>query len=249
MNNTLYVGLSRQMTLQTQMDIIANNIANSDTAGFKVEGLTVSEDVEQPALKGAANPGVNSRISFVRQSGMGRNFAQGSMKQTGGTFDLGLQGAGFFEVQTANGNRLTRDGRFTLNAQGQIVDAAGDPVLSSTGSPITIDPAKTKPVIAHDGTISQDGVIAGKIGVFRVADRSQLSKQGDGLLDPGGQTPTADAPGQIEQGMIEGSNVDPIQQMTQMIAVSRAYEQVANMMSQTGSLADESIQRLGKVTN
>ena len=247
MNNALYVGLSRQMALQAQMNVIANNIANSDTAGFKVEGLTVSEDVQQPAASGAFSSTPASKIVFVHQSGMGRDFSQGGMKQTGGTFDLGIQGQGFFQVQTANGNRLTRDGRFTLNAQSQIVNAAGDPVLSATGAPITVDPTKTPPQIARDGTISQDGVIAGKIGVFRVADRSQLSKQGDGLLDPGTQTPTADAPGKVQQGMIEGSNVDPIQQMTQMISVSRAYEQVANMMSQTSSLADESIQRLGKV--
>jgi flagellar basal-body rod protein FlgF len=247
MNNALYVGLSRQMTLQTQMNVIANNIANSDTAGFKVEGLMVGEDVERPATKGFANPSVSSKISFVHDSGMGRDFSQGGLKQTGGTFDLALHGGGFFQIQTASGNRLTRDGRFTLDAQGQIVDTAGDPVLSSNGNPINIDPTKTAPLIARDGTISQDGVIAGKIGVFKVADRSQLSKQGDGLLDTGGQTPTADAPGKIEQGMIENSNVDPILEMTQMIAVSRAYEQVANMMSQTGSLSDESIQRLGKV--
>ena len=247
MNNALYVGLSRQMTLQRQMNVIANNIANSDTVGFKVEGLMVGEDVERPATKGFSPPGINSKVSFVHDSGMGRDFSQGGLKQTGGTFDLALHGDGFFQVQTANGNRLTRDGRFTLNAQGQIVDGAGDPVLSSTGNPINIDPTKTAPIIARDGTISQDGVIAGKIGVFKVADRSQLNKQGDGLLDTGGQTPTADAPGKIEQGMTENSNVDPILMMTQMVSVSRAYEQVANMMSQTGSLSDESIQRLGKV--
>ena len=247
MNNALYVGLSRQMTLQRQMNIIANNIANSDTVGFKAEGLVVGEDVERPATKGFSPIGINSKVSFVHDAGMGRDFAQGGLKQTGGTFDLALHGDGFFQVQTANGNRLTRDGRFTLNAQGQIVDGAGDPVLSSTGNPINIDPIKTAPQIARDGTISQDGVIAGKIGVFKVADRSQLSKQGDGLLDTGGQTPTADAPAKVEQGMIENSNVDPILMMTQMVSVSRAYEQVANMMSETGSLSDESIQRLGKV--
>jgi flagellar basal-body rod protein FlgF len=249
MNNALYVGLSRQMTLKREMDVIANNIANSDTVGFKVESLLLREDVQQPTLKPSSGTAAPEKISFVHDAGVAIDYTQGSLKQTGGTYDLGLRGEGFFEVQTANGNRLTRDGRFTLNAQSQLVDMSGNPVLSSGGQAIRIDPTKTAPSIAHDGTISQDGVVAGKVGVFKVADRSQLGKSEGGLFDPtaSGQTPTADPTTSVQQGMIENSNVDAIQQMTRMIAVSRAYEQVSNMMDQTSSTSDESIQRLGKV--
>jgi flagellar basal-body rod protein FlgF len=249
MNNALYVGLSRQMTLKRQMDVIANNIANSDTTGFKVESLMLREDVQQPPLKPSSGSAAPEKISFVHDAGVSIDYTQGALKQTGGTFDLGLHGDGFFQVQTANGNRLTRDGRFTLNGQGQLVDMAGDPVLSNGGQPIRIDPTKTAPTISHDGTISQDGVIAGKVGVFKVADRAQLDKTEGGVFDPttNGQTPTVDTKTTVEQGMIENSNVDAIQQMTRMIAVSRAYEQVSNMMDQTSSTSDESIQRLGKV--
>lgn len=247
MNNALYVGLSRQMTLKREMDVIANNIANSDTTGFKVESLMLREDVQQPTLKPGSGP--TEKISFVHDAGVSIDYTQGALKQTGGTFDLGLRGDGFFQVQTANGNRLTRDGRFTLNAQSQLVDMAGNLVLGSGGQPIRIDPTKTPPSIAHDGTISQDGVIAGKVGVFKVADRSQLDKTEGGMFDPttNGLTPTVDTSTTIQQGMIENSNVDAIQQMTRMISVSRAYEQVSNMMDQTSSTSDESIQRLGKV--
>jgi flagellar basal-body rod protein FlgF len=247
MNNALYVGLSRQMTLKRQIDVIANNIANSDTVGFKVESLMLREDVQQPPLKPGSAPA--EKISFVHDAGVSIDYTQGALKQTGGVYDLGLRGDGFFQVQTANGNRLTRDGRFTLNAQSQLVDVAGNPVLSSGGQPIRIDPTKTAPSIAHDGTISQDGVIAGKVGVFKVADRSQLGKNEGGLFDPtvSGQAPTVDTGTSVQQGMIENSNVDAIQQMTRMIAVSRAYEQVSNMMDQTSNTSDESIQRLGKV--
>jgi len=231
------------------MDVIANNIANSDTTGFKVESLMLREDVQQPPLKPSSGSTPAEKISFVHDAGVSVDFTQGALKQTGNTFDLGLRGDGFFQVQTPNGNRLTRDGRFSLNAQSQLVDIAGNPVLSSGGQPIRIDPNKTAPSIAHDGTISQDGVIAGKVGTFKVADRAQLGKDEGGLFDPtpGGQTPTADPTTSIQQGMIENSNVDAIQQMTRMIAVSRAYEQVSNMMDQTSNTSDESIQRLGKV--
>lgn len=247
MNNALYVGLSRQMTLKREMDVIANNIANSDTVGFKVESLMLREDVQQPSNKPWTGSAPPEKISFVHDAGVSLDYTQGALKQTGATFDLGLKGDGFFQVQTANGNRLTRDGRFTLNAQGQLVDLGGNPVLSSGGQPLRIDPNKTMPTIAHDGTISQDGVVAGKVGTFQVADRAQLGKESSGMFDPGAQTPTADPKTTVQQGMLENSNVDAIQQMTRMIAVSRAYEQVSNMMDQTSNTSDESIQRLGRV--
>jgi flagellar basal-body rod protein FlgF len=247
MNNALYVGLSRELTLKRQMDVIANNIANSDTVGFKVESLMLGQDVQHPAVSPSAFGAAPETITFVHDTGMARNFGQGALRQTGGVFDLGLQGDGFFQVQTAAGNRLTRDGRFTLDAQSQMVDSAGNAVLQAGGQPIHIDPTKTSPQIARDGTVSQDGQVVGKIGVFKVADRTTLSKEGSGRFDPGAQTPVADPGTAVQQGMIENANVDAIQQMTRMISVSRAYEQVANMMDQTGNTSDQSIQRLGRV--
>lgn len=247
MNNALYVGLSRQMTLKQQMDLIANNIANSDTVGFKVESLLLREDVQQPSLKPSAGITPTEKITFVTAAGTSRDYGQGALKQTGGVFDLGLAGDGFFAVQTANGVRYTRDGRFSMNARGQLIDVAGNTVLNGANSPIQIDPTKSQPSIAHDGTISQDGLVAGKIGVFKFADRNGLKKDGSGLYDLGNQTATPDTATKVQQGMIENSNVDAIQQMTRMIAVSRAYEQVAGMMDQTGSTSDQAIQRLGRV--
>jgi flagellar basal-body rod protein FlgF len=245
MNNALYVGLSRQLTLKRQMDVIANNIANSDTAGFKVESLQLGQDVQAPQLRPGQAPA--PAITFVRDTGLSRDYHQGALRQTGAPFDLGLQGDGFFEVQTTAGARLTRDGRFTLNAQGQLVDSSGNAVLQGGGQPIQVDPTKTTPQIAHDGTVSQDGQVLGKIGVFTVADRSALTKTGGGLYDPGAQTPTTDPNTAVQQGMIETANVDAIQQMTRMISVSRAYEQVTSMMDATGTASDQSIQRLGRV--
>ena len=245
MNNALYVGLSRQLTLRHQMDVIANNIANTDTVGFKVESLQVGEDVQAPQLPPGG--GAAEAITFVHDIALTRDFRQGSLRQTGGAFDLGLQGDGFFEVQTPTGNRLTRDGRFGLDAQGQLVDSSGNAVLGNGGSPIVLDPTKSSPQIAHDGTVSQDGQVIGKIGVFTVPNRGALTKIGNGMFDPAGQTPLADANTAVQQGMIENANVDAIQQMTRMISVSRAYEQVTSMMDGVGNASDQSIQRLGRV--
>ena len=245
MNNALYVGLSRQLTLKRQMDVIANNIANSDTVGFKVESLELGQDVQRPAM--APGQIAAESITFVHDTGLARDFRQGALRQTGGPFDLGLQGDGFFQVQTPQGVRLTRDGRFTLDAQGQLVDSAGNTVLQNGRQPIRVDPTKNTPQIAHDGTVSQDGQILGKIGVMKVADRTALIKAGNGLFDAGAQTPLVDQNTAVQQGMIENANVDAISQMTRMIAVSRAYEQVTNMMDQTATTSDQSIQRLGRV--
>jgi flagellar basal-body rod protein FlgF len=245
MNNALYVGLSRQLTLRHQMDVIANNIANTDTVGFKVESLQMGEDVQAPQLPPGG--GAAEAITFVHDIGLIRDFRQGALRQTGAPFDLGLQGDGFFEVQTPNGVRLTRDGRFGLNGQGQLVDSAGNTVLQAGSQPIQVDPTRTTPQIAHDGTVSQDGQTIGKIGVFAVADRTALTETGGGHYDPGAQTPTVDPNTVIQQGMIENANVDAIQQMTRMISVSRAYEQVTSMMDATGAASDQSIQRLGRV--
>jgi flagellar basal-body rod protein FlgF len=245
MNNALYVGLSRQLTLKRQMDVIANNIANSDTVGFKVESLTLGQDVQAPQLQPGQPPA--PPITFVHDVALNRDFRQGPLRQTGGPFDLGLQGDGFFQVQTATGNFLTRDGRFALNAQGQLTDSSGNLVTQAGGQPIQVDPTKTSPQIAHDGTVSQDGQILGKIGVFAVPDRSALTKVGGGLYDFGTLTPTTDPTTVVQQGMIETANVDAIQQMTRMISVSRAYEQVTSMMDAVGTASDQSIQRLGRV--
>jgi flagellar basal-body rod protein FlgF len=243
MDNTLYVSLSRQITLRKELDVVANNIANADTAGFKVESLMVGADPATPTAAPGSRP-----LQFVTDNGLSRDFSQGALTQTGGSYDLGLRGQGFFQVQTAGGTRYTRDGHFSLDAQGQIVTAAGDPVLSEGGSPIAIDPTKPPPLIGQDGTVTQGQQIAGKIGVVNFTSLTALQKVGGGYYQNVSNIGSQAAPStKVEQGMIENSNVNPITQITRLIEVSRAYEQIANIMTQTGSVYDESIQRLGKV--
>lgn len=241
MDNALYVGLSRQMTLQRALDVAANNLANVDTAGFKVESLQVQTD----ALAAPAVPS-SDPIKYVIDNGLTRNFGQGGLEQSSNPLDVGIEGDGFFTVQTSAGNRYTRDGRFGIDAQNQLVDHNGDPVLSSSGSPIALDPKKTDTAIAKDGTISQNGTQVGKLGVARFANLSALKKQGDNLYDAPGVTPTTATDAKLHQGMVERSNVQPIVEITSLIAITRAYERVSQMMSQTQDLSESAIQRLGK---
>ena len=243
MDNTLYISLSRQMTLRREMDIIANNIANADTTGFKVENLMVRTEPARPArMADGPNP-----VKFVLDDGVARDFTQGSMQATGGAFDLAIEGKGFFKIDTAVGERFTRDGRFTLSPEGRLTTQDGDAVQGESGE-IVVDPAKGMVAIAQDGTVSQAGEKVGKVGVFLFDDRSVLAKdRGNLFRNTSNAEPNPDTASRIRQGMLEGSNVNPIRQITRMIEVSRAYESVVKTMENTADLSRRAVERLGRV--
>lgn len=243
MDNTLYISLSRQMTLRREMDVIANNISNSDTTGFKVESLMVRTEAQAPAaMTGDPNP-----VKFVLDDGVARDFSQGALHQTNGAFDLAIEGKGFFKVDTPAGERFTRDGRFTLSPEGKLTTQGGDAVLGAGGD-IQVDPAKGPVAIAADGTVSQAGERIGKVAVFAFDDRSVLAKDQDNLLkNVSNAQPTADTTSRVRQGMLEGSNVNPILQITRMIEVSRAYEGAVKAMENTADLSRRAVERLGRV--
>jgi len=243
-DNALYVGLSRQMTLRRELDVVANNVANVDTVGFKVEALMVGTDTETLPAAGPAP----DTVHFALDGGVARDFSQGALKQTGSTLDVALDGQGFFRVSTPNGERYTRDGRLSLDSQGRLVTSSGNPVLDSSGGEITLDLSKGAPKIGADGTISQGTLTAGAIGVANFASLSALSKEGNGLYSNVSNLQPAPAPDtRIRQGMIESSNVDPISQITKLVEVSRAYETISKMMDQTASLSTDAINRLGQL--
>lgn len=243
MDNTMYVALSRQMTLRREMDIIANNIANSDTTGFKVEMAMVKTD---PADRARMVDGPKS-LKFVIDDGVIRDFSQGALRRTGATFDLAIEGQGFFKVQSDGGERYTRDGRFTLGADGRLTTQAGDPVLGDGGE-IVVNPEDGEVAISADGVVSQKGEQIGKIDVFAFDDLSSLAKDGDNLLrNTSNIEPQVSTAANVRQGMLEGSNVNPIMQITRMIEVSRAYESMARTIEGSSELSRRSVERLGRV--
>ena len=254
MDNAIYVGLSRQMTLQRQLDVTANNLANMDTAGFKVEHLSVVED---PISAPGASFGLGrDPIKYVLDNGSARDFGQGAIEQTGATFDTAIEGAGFFSVQAPDGVRYTRDGRFTTNASNQIVDQAGDPVLDTGGSPVTVDPTLATPVIGKDGSISQatkNGGVSkiGRLGVTRFANKAALSKVGaNQYADPTGQAGATNAPDAVvRQGYIEKSNVNPVTEVTSLVDITRAYERMQNIIMGTQDLSAKAVDGLGKLNS
>ena len=244
MDNALYVGLSRQMVLRREMDIIANNIANIDTNGFKVESLMQKTDPAAPA----ATMGGPRPVKFVAADGVARDFGQGVLVKTGAPLDMAIEGQGFFQVQGPDGPRFTRDGRFTTNPAGQLVTQGGLAVLDEGGGEITIDTEKGEIAISSDGSMSQGNERVGKVGMFRFANAGALEKAGDNLYRNASNLAAEKAEeARLRQGHLESSNVKPVLEITRMVEVSRAYEQTAKMMDAEADLSRRAVDRLGRV--
>ncbi|MEL6921132.1 MAG: flagellar hook-basal body complex protein [Pseudomonadota bacterium] len=215
MDNTGYITLSRQSGLMREMQIVANNIANTATTGYRQEGLVFSEFVK--GVDGGAS--LSMGHGNVRQT----SFVQGTLTQTGGTFDFAIEGDGFFLIQTPDGERLTRAGSFSPNGAGDLVTQDGYGVLDAGGAPVFIPPGVKSLSVSPDGTISADGNFVGQIGLVQPLDQSGLVREGGVLFtSEAGFEPSETA--RVMQGFLEESNVDPIGQLARMIEVQRAYE-------------------------
>ncbi len=215
MDNATYTTLTRQSGLMREMSVIANNIANAATTGYRQEGLIFAEHVQR-VENGAS---LSMATANVRQTSM----QQGTLTQTDGPLDLAIEGDGFFLIETPSGERLTRSGSFSPDAAGDLVTNDGFRVLDAGGAPIFIPPGAADLGIASDGTVSTQGRPIAQIGLYRPADPVQMIRE-DGVMfrSDGGVEPAPDS--RILQGFLEGSNVDPISQIARMIEVQRAYE-------------------------
>lgn len=223
METPTYIVLSRQLGLSRQMEVVANNLANTNTAGFKAEGMVFSEyliKAEKPV-----------ELSYVQDMASYRDLSEGTLRITGNDLDVAIQGKGYFVVQTLDGPRYTRNGSFQLNAAGEVVNHDGFQVMAG-GAPLIINGDDGPINIAADGTVSADRtqggntpVIYGKIDVVTFADNSALKPDG-GTIFESDQTPLASATTdfKVQQRMIEGSNVQSIREMTNMIWVQRNYQ-------------------------
>ena len=251
MQNALLVGLSRQMTLERQMDVIANNVANANTNGFKAD-RTLFEEYLNSGAREDNFVGSDRRVSYVQDRGTFRDVGQGPMEETKNPLDLAVDGTAYFAVQTAGGERYTRDGKFSLNNQGQLVTSDGNLVLGNAG-PITFQPTDHDINVAPDGTVTVlEGTarldsIRGKIRMVSFDDPQKLAKQGANLYAVGGATAQADTKSSVRQGYIEKSNVNAVVEMSRMVEVMRSYTAVANLLQQQSDLHKSAIEKLADV--
>lgn len=238
MDSSLYAGLSRQVVLRRALDMVANNIANVSTPGYRQQNPMFQEYLSKP-------PGASESLSLVYDRGQYTTTTAGPSSYTGDTYDVALNGPGFIAVRTVTGQtQYTRAGNFTIDRTGTLVTASGFQVGNT---PITI-PNDTKEVkITDDGTVYADDNVVGEITVVEFANLQDMKPEGNGLYsatNPG--TPAVATT--MKQGMLEGSNVSAVSEMTKMIEISRNYESIMSMMNKEGERELGAIQRLAKVT-
>lgn len=210
-----YATLTRQTGLMREMQIIANNIANAATTGYRAEGMIFSEFVAR--AEGAPS------LSMARGNTPMTSQIQGPLEATGGPFDFAVEGEGFFLIETPEGERLTRAGTFALSGAGDLVTMDGFRVLDAGGAPVFIPPDAGRPGLGDDGTLSVDGRPLTQLGLFRPVEGAALIRAGGNLFESeGGVEPVPD--GKILQGFREGSNVEPLGEVARMVEVQRAYE-------------------------
>jgi flagellar basal-body rod protein FlgF len=252
MENALLVGLSRQMALRHDLDVVANNIANIDTTGFKADNALFTEYLMPKASDGNFT-GSDRRLDFVADRGSWIDFSQGALQHTGNPLDVAVEGNAYLAVQTPRGVRYTRNGALLTNANGELVTDEGYPVLGENG-PITFQAND------HDVIISPTGIITvregnsntdsprGTLQLVSFAQQNQLQKDGGStFMAPPGVTPTAPPLGtRVVQGAVEKSNVNAVAEISRMIEITQSYNDIANVLQQQGDQRRNALTQLSQ---
>jgi flagellar basal-body rod protein FlgF len=253
MENTLLVGLSRQVALEHQLDMIANNVANIDTTGFKAD-KTVFGEFLMPKASDQTFNGRDRQVDFVEDRTSYVDMSPGAIQRTGNPLDVAISGNAYFVVQTRNGTqRYTRNGAFQINGAGQLVTASGDLVLGNSG-PITFQNTD------HDIVISGSGIITvregnstidtqrGTLQLASFANPQVLQKAGASTFTAPSGVAANPAPAgtSVVQGEIEKSNVNGVAEMSRLIEITRSYADIANILSQEGDLRKNALTQLSQ---
>jgi flagellar basal-body rod protein FlgF len=265
MENALLIGLSRQVALERELEVVANNIANVNTTGYKADSAIFHEFL-MPVASHGHFPGADRRLSYVHDRATWHDFKPGALQQTGNPLDVAIDGDAFLVVQTPRGERYTRNGALQINAAGQLVTSEGDQVQGDNGT-ILFQNNDSKISIAEDGTIRvregadtrTDG-LRGKLRLVRFDQVTQLRKDGSSLFSaPAGVTPQVPQPPQtpqtaqgpqrvrIIQGSLEQSNVRAVVEMSRMIEITRSYTAIAGLLQQHSDLRRNAIDKLADV--
>lgn len=238
MNNTSYINLSGQLALQRRLETVANNVANSTTPGYRAEEVRfeslLSDDGQNP-------------IAFVTRGDTYLSRASGGLNRTGNPLDVAVDGNAWLGIQTAGGVAYTRDGRLTLSPTGELQSTSGSAILDPGGAPVLVDPSKGALTIGRDGRIMQGDKQVASLGLFTIPDTAKLTRgQNSSVVPDVAAAPVVDfAHTGVVQGFVENSNVNPIKEMTHLIAVQRAFDAVSTTISSVDAAVDAGIRDLG----
>ena len=237
MSTGAYVAISAQLAMERRLEAIASNIANVNTAGYRAVGVSFSTELAQAG---------QNQVSFSSsgESYVERN--QGPISHTGNSLDVAVDGDGWLGLETPTGTVYTRDGRFHMTSDGELQSVNGYSVLDTGGSPITLDAAGGPVTIAENGAISQAGKQLGVIGLFLIPPDAKLTRHDNSAVIPDKPPdPVEDmTANSVRQGYVEGSNVNPIVEMTRLIETSRAFDQATTAITQSDEVDQEAIKTL-----
>lgn len=238
MQNGLYVALSAQVALEKRLDTIADNVANASTVGFRATGVKFEDVVSGLGAKS---------VSFVSTGDTYLSTAHGGMSHTGNPFDFAIRGDAWFGIETPGGIVMTRDGRFSMTREGQLVTHQGYPVLDAGGAPIQLDPREGPPEAGADGALRQDGRLVAALGLYEFNPGPNFVRYGNsGIVPANTPQPVVDRmEAGLVQGFVEESNVNPVQEMTKLIMLQRSFENSAALIRQTENTFSDAIKTLG----
>ena len=239
MENSIYIGLSRQVALRRQLDVVANNIANMSTPGFKGQDVLFQQYM--------VGKGGNDSYSMVSDYGSYRDTRPGPVSRTDNPLDVAIEGDGFLVVETAQGPRYTRSGRMTIGADRQLVDSNGLPILGEGDAPIEIPENATEITIAPDGTISNVDEQIGRLRVVRFERQQFLAEEGRGLFSST-EPPQPVQNVRVHQGSLESSNVRPVIEMTRMIELQRQYQSTQRLLETEHENQRNAISKLSRLS-
>ena len=245
MDNNMSVALSRLAAQQRSIDVIADNIANTGTPGYRAERM-VFADYLTSQRHTSAPPG-GKQLVFTQDRATYREQTEGALTQTGNPLDLALSGNGFFQVQTPAGTRLTRAGRFELQPDGTVADAAGNALLDTGGQPLKVSTADTVLTVSGDGSLSSENGPLGRVAVVSPADPNRLVAEGSRLFRA--DTPvTAVSSPSVTQGAVEDSNVQPVSELVRMMAAERDFQFMTQYVEAEGQRQQTAIDKIAATT-
>ncbi len=248
MENAMLIGLSRQVALARELDVVANNVANVDTNGFKRRG-TIFQEYLAPSARHEHFKGGDKRLSYVWDRGTALTYSQGSLERTGNPLDVAIQGDALFSVRSGAGGteRYTRNGSLGVNGKGELVNSDGHIMVTDQGS-VTLSPTETDLKIAADGAITTSNGPRGRLKIVAVPNPQLLRNEGANLFSTAQPLQAAQPKdARLMIGEIEKSNVKPVMEISRLMELSRAYQNVASLMQRTDEIRRGAISRLADV--
>jgi flagellar basal-body rod protein FlgF len=238
MQNGLYVALSAQVALERRLETIANNVANMNTVGYRADGVKFEAEI---ARAGGA------RVAYVSPGDDFISRRAGGLTKTDNPLDVAVQGDGWLSIDTVSGVAYTRDGRMRISEAGDLQTLNGNAVLDAGGAPIALDPSAGAPAIGADGMINQNGHQVGALGLFAINSEAKLTRaENSSVIPDRPATPILDSiDNGLVQGAVEGANIDPVREMSKLIAVTRTFDGVSTEVTQTETSFQDAIKSLG----